>query len=58
MRTMFAVGHQNRKHTRIVIRGRLKEHRRTDAPQEGRPVASGASRREAPVTVPARTTVH
>ena len=28
MRTMFAVGHQNRTHTRIVITGRLRGGRR------------------------------
>ena len=58
MRTMFAVGHRNRTHTRIVIKGRLQEDRRTDAPQRERPVASAAPRREMPVAVPARTTVH
>lgn len=35
MRTMFAVGHQNRTHTMIVIKGRLLKDRRTDAANAG-----------------------
>lgn len=69
MRTMFAVGHRNRTHTRIVIKRRLREDRRADEPRRERPVASAAARRERPVAsnaprretsaaVPARTTVH
>ncbi len=58
MRTMFAVGHQSRTQTRIVITGRLREERRADAPSRERPVASDAPRREVPVAVPTPTSVH
>ena len=58
MRTMFAVGHQNRTHTTIVIKGRLQQERRTDAAKREGPVASAAPRREVPVAFPPRTRVH
>ncbi len=58
MRTMFAVGHQNRTHTRIVIKGRLREDHRTHAAKREVPVASDAPRREVPVAVPPPTSVH
>ena len=58
MRTMFAVGHQNRTRTRIVITGRLREDRRADAPGREGPVASDAPRREVPIAVPPPTSVH
>ena len=37
MRTMFAVGRQNRTHTRIIIRGRLRENRREGAERGSSP---------------------
>ncbi len=37
MRTIFAVGHQNRTHTRIIIKGRLPEGRRMDAAKQEPP---------------------
>ena len=58
MRTMFAVGHQNGTHTRIVIKGRLHEDRRADAARRERPAASVAPRPEVPVAVPPPTSVH
>ncbi len=58
MRTMFAVGHQNRTHTTIVIKGRLQQERRTDAAKGEGPVATTAPRPEVPVALPPRTRVH
>lgn len=58
MRTMFAVGHQNRTHTTIVIRARLPEGRRKDAAKRDRPVAPPPLRDETPVPVPAPGAVH
>lgn len=58
MRTMFAVGHLNRTHTRIVIKGGLPEDRRTDAAKREPPVASVRSLREVPAAVTDPRTVH